>query len=259
MSPSPRRPAAPRKPSFSPTRFATYLRCPLSHRFAYLEGLRGRFSRPRPQTSLGASLHRVLDAYQREGGAEAMSEQDLLSRLESTWASAGYTSREQEQESLRQAREMVVSFRAPDEGRRATTLLTEKMLKVDRGPYLLTGRLDRVGELPGGELEILDYKSGRSTLTEEDVLGDLGLKVYETLVRAHYPGREVRVSIHALRASLKVTVRRSEEESAQVARWLDDLAAEILADETHEPRVLEACADCDFLRICPAARRRPEG
>lgn len=252
-------PRKPTKPAFSPTRFAAYLRCALAYRFAYVDGLRGRFSRAHAYTSLGASLHRAFDQYQREGGAAALSGEDLVLRLRQSWISAGYESAEQEREHLASAEEMARAFHSAEGERKAVTLLTEKVLKVDRGPYILTGRLDRVDQLPDGSLEVVDYKSGRSTLTEEQVRADLGLMAYETLVRAHYPEQRVRVALHALRPNLRVSIERTPEEAREVATSLDALAARILADEAYEPQVVEGCEDCDFRRICPALRAARPG
>jgi len=167
---------------------------------------------------------------------------------------AGYSSPEEEREAFVAAQAMVRRYHeeAPPPGEAPVALMLERMLRTDRGHYILTGRVDRVDEWPDGSLDIVDYKSGRSEVTEEQVRADIGLMAYETMVRALYPDRAVRVAIHALRPNLRVTVARTPEEAGEAAALLDDLACLILADrEFRGVAVADVCNGCDFERFCP--------
>jgi RecB family exonuclease len=59
--------------------------------------------------------------------------------------------------------------------------------------------VDRVDEHHDGALEIVDYKSGRESVTEEDVAGSLALGVYQLLLKRKYPDRRVFATLVALR------------------------------------------------------------
>jgi RecB family exonuclease len=247
------------KPTFSPTKFSTYLRCPLRYEFAYLKKLAKLYGRARSGQSLGGSLHRALETLHSQGGAEAVSEEQLLEKYRQTWVSKGYGSPEEEREHFDAGHAMIREFyadaaRAAEEARE--TVLTEKMLKQDRGPYILTGKIDRLDRLGDGTLEIVDYKSGRTSLEAEEVALDMGLMVYEILVKSRYPETPVRVALYALRINRKVSIERTEEESAAVARFLDGLAEEIMSADFFPGRPIEDCPDCDFRRICPVYKPR---
>lgn len=191
--------------------------------------------------------------------------EQLLARYESRWSDAGFVSAEEAHEHRRLGAQMLHEYvaRQPPEGERPETLLRERMLKMDRGFYLLRGRLDRLDQWPDGTLEIVDYKSGRSHVTEEDVRGEIGLMVYEMLVRAHYPLHPVRITLHALRPDVRVSLERTEEERREAAAFIDRVARAI-ADETEwRGRPSESlCGACDFARFCPdrytAPRETPE-
>lgn len=238
-----------RKLTLSPTRIQAWLRCPRYYWFIYHRGYRRR---PHGALSLGASVHRSLEML--HAGPERPTIEALLAHLETTWTAAGYSSPEEEREAFVAAQAMVRRYHeeAPPPGEAPVALMLERMLRTDRGHYILTGRVDRVDEWPDGSLDIVDYKSGRSEVTEEQVRADIGLMAYETMVRALYPDRAVRVAIHALRPNLRVTVARTPEEAGEAAALLDDLACLILADrEFRGVAVADVCNGCDFERFCP--------
>ncbi len=243
------------KPTFSPTKFETYLRCPLQYRYIYIEKLAKYYGRARAGFSLGGSVHRALQALHEQGGAGAVPEAALLATFAQTWQRSGFASAEEERAHFEAGQTMLREFHASAVETAAETLLTEKMLRQDRGPYTLMGKVDRLDRLPDGSLEVVDYKSGRSTLTEAEVRESVGLMCYEQLARAAYPGVPVRVTLQALRINRKVSVLRTDAESAEAGTFLDELAARIMADTTFGPRPVEGCPNCDYRRICPVYRK----
>ena len=85
--------------------------------------------------------------------------------------------------------------------------------QTDNGPgaYARAGvdidaATDAVGRMKAhtadGALEIVDYKSGRLGMTEEDVKGALAMSIYQLLVKRTHPDRRVFATIHALRGGV---------------------------------------------------------
>ncbi|MCX7926265.1 MAG: PD-(D/E)XK nuclease family protein, partial [Fimbriimonadales bacterium] len=128
----------------------------------------------------------------------------------------------------------------------------ERMLRRDMGRYVLMGRIDRVDEHPDGTLEIIDYKSGRADVNEEQVRNDFALHCYALLVQEYYPDRPLQIAIHALRPNKKVAVPVSQETLDEFRELLDQLVAEILSEdwELLRPQWIPACAECEFLELC---------
>lgn len=241
--------AGPTKLTLSPTKISAYLRCPRFYWFLYHKKYRRR---PHGALSLGANLHRSLELI--HAGPERPSLDDLLIHFQSTWTGAGFLTPEAEEAGFAAGQAMLEKYlaEAPPPEAMPETLLREKMLRQDRGAYILTGRVDRIDEWPDGSLDIVDYKSGRSEVTEDQVRADVGLMVYETLARAIYPGRPIRVAIHALRPNHRVDVIRTPEESAGVEELLDDIARAIAAETVWTGvNVEERCVGCDFENFCP--------
>jgi RecB family exonuclease len=240
--------AAPKKLTLSPTRLGDYMRCPRFYWFLYHKKYRRR---PHGALSLGATLHRGLDLAH---APVRPSLDELLAEYQKGWSGAGFSSPEEEAEQFAAGRAMLQKYleEAPAPEEAPATLLREKMLKMDRGFYVLRGRVDRLDEWPDGTLDIVDYKSGRREVTEEQVRADVGLMVYETLVRNVFPERPVRVAIHALRPNQRLTIARTQGEAAAVAALIDDVAAKIAAEAAwkgvSQP---DSCLGCDFERYCP--------
>ena len=251
---APKQPKAPKKLTLSPTRLSDYMRCPRFYWFLYHKKYRRR---PHGALSLGATLHRSLESAH---APDRPSLEELLARFQSSWSGAGFASAEEERTQREAGAAMLQQYyeEAPPPEEAPETILREKMLKMDRGFYVLQGRIDRLDQWPDGTLDIVDYKSGRSGVTEEQVRGDVGLMVYETLVRHHFPLQPVRVAIHALRPNLRATVERTDEERAAVVEFLDGVARAI-ADEEAWRGVSnpDRCVGCDFERFCPDWRGTP--
>lgn len=244
-----------RRLTLSPTRLSDYMRCPRFYWYLYHKKYRRR---PHGALSLGATLHRSLESVH---APDRPSLEELLARYQRDWSGAGFDSAEEEAAQREAGAAMLQRYyeQAPPPEEAPQTILREKMLKMDRGFYVLQGRIDRLDQAPDGTLEIVDYKSGRSGVTEEQVRGDVGLMVYETLVRHHFPAFPVRVAIHALRPNQRVTVERTDAERQAAAAMIDGVA-QAIANEQDWRGVAhpDHCIGCDFERFCPDWRARRE-
>lgn len=242
------------KPTLSPSKFVTYLACPVMYRWSFVDP-RGRWYRTaKPYFSFGATLHKVLQRFHEQGGVLDVPKERLLADYEENWIEAGYDSPEEAARRLEMGRELLIAYydkqaAAPTP---AKPVYVERMLRFDMGPFLLQGRVDRVDEHPDGALEVVDYKSGRDTVTVEDVRNDLAMCAYQLLLRRLHPGRGVRATIHALRANQSATVALSDEELEQFEEDLRLLGEEIL--ETNfsalKPVFKPLCEGCDFVPLC---------
>lgn len=242
------------KPVLSPTRISTYLACPVRYRWTYLDP-RGRwYLRAKSYFSFGASLHKVLERFHDSRDAGVTTKEQALGALEESWIEAGYRSAQEMEEALGTGKQIVETYveafaSAPPE---AEVLYVEKPFRLDMGPFVLLGRVDRVDRHPDGSLEIIDYKSGRTEVTEEDVRTDLAMGCYQLLVRAAHPDRPVRATILALRTGTKATAALNNEELALFREDLLRLGIEILERDYENliPVPKRLCATCDFLPLC---------
>lgn len=246
----------PRKPEFSPTRLRTYLLCPMMYRLEYVEKVGRFYHKARAGFTFGSTLHQTLQNFHEAGGPAALSSAELVASVEQNWQSQGYTDAAHEQQHKDDAVRILETYHAASEARTETTkvFLTEKMLKWDMGPFVLTGRVDRIDEhTDTGALEIVDYKSGRMGVTESDVKEALAMSVYQLLTKRNWPDRAVSATIHALRGGITASASFTDEEMAALEEDTRGIGLEILEKDFDAVRPVplpDVCPTCDFLPIC---------
>ncbi len=249
-----RRPAPARrsgKPRFSPTRLRLYLFCPKAYHYTYVRGL--RWGAMTAATSFGGSLHRALQAFHEAGALTPPSVDDLLESFRGSWTAAGYDDPAEEMRH-REAGEQILRqyFEAARVSGRETVLV-ERQVQWEYPAFWLTGKIDRLDRLSGGELEVIDYKSGRREVTEEEVRASLAMAVYQLIVARRYPETPVLATILCLPTGASATVRRADAELAEFEREIDQVAGRILAEIDYAATPGPHCAHCAFERICPVA------
>ncbi len=254
----------PRKPIMSPTRIGAYLECAMKYRYLYVDKIGRFYVRARPEYSFGSTLHQVLQHFHREGGVP--SADDLVRHYEDRWIGAGYETPDQEQAYQEAGRGMVEAYHRAAAGRLAQgveTILTEKGIRTDMGPFILSGRVDRVDRHADGTLEVVDYKSGRMEVTPEDVAGSLAMNIYQLILRRNHPGTRVIATIYCLRSGVQASSGMTNEEAERFGQDILILGEEIISRdfEAVEPVRIEACDSCEFLPRCQSfwrMRRRTE-
>lgn len=243
-----------RKPTLSPSKISTYLACPVKYRWTYVDDRGKWYMRAKSYYSFGSTLHRVLERFHDSGDAGVTTTAEVLAAYEESWIDAGYASAEEMAEAYGEGRQILEkhveeSLKAP---RIAKTVMVEKQLRQDLGPFTLLGRIDRVDEYPDGTLEVVDYKSGRETVTEEDVATDLAMSCYQLLLRHKFPEQPVRARIVALRSGVSAAASLSDDEAGQFETDLVKLGQLILEEDYPEliPVYKPLCPRCDFLPLC---------
>lgn len=247
-------PSHPRKPTLSPTKISTYLACPVKFRWTYVDSRGKWYLRAKSYYSFGNTLHQVLEKFHADGALGVRTTEEVMALYDESWIDAGFGSAEEMAEAYGEGK-VILERHIEEEKRRpltARTLFVERQLRMDMGEFLLIGRVDRVDEREDGTLEVIDYKSGRESVDEDDVRFDLAMSCYQLLLRHRYPGRQVIGTIIALRSGASATASLSDEEAAELASDIQRLGARILSDEFHDfvPSHKELCRNCDFLPLC---------
>jgi ATP-dependent DNA helicase UvrD/PcrA len=123
------------------------------------------------------------------------------------------------------------------------------------GPHLLRGRVDRVDQLPGGEYELIDYKTGRPKSTAQ-LADDVQLSLYSVGAREAWSLEASRQAYYYVLDDEKVSV---DDEAGDRAEWIREVATEVaegILSQGFEPTPsYAACSICDYRLMCPAAER----
>lgn len=246
--------AVDRRPRFSPSRLTTYLACPHKYHWTYLSP-RGRwFIRSKSTFSFGLALHGALEQFHSGGSAGVPTKDEMIAAYEESWIDAGFANAEEMAEAFGEGKEILSRYVDEHEAARAgaKTIEVERTYRIDYDDFTLTGRIDRLDEHEDGSLEIVDYKTGRQSVTEEDVRGDISMGIYQLLVSRSYPGRKVSATIMALRSGQSATASLTQQELDDLEFDVLTLGRMILNHEWAEmpPVKKDLCKDCDFLKLC---------
>lgn len=248
-----------RKPTLSPSKLTTYLACAVRYRWTYVDS-RGRwFLRAKKSFSFGTTLHQVLRRFHDSGDSGVTTAEEAFAAMEEHWVDAGYSTAQEMQEAMAEGKAILEAHishhvETPTE---AVPVMIEKRLRMDMGEFELLGIVDRVDQHPDGRLEIVDYKSGRQTVEQQDVAGSIAMACYQSLVAHAHPGVPVQATIVALRSGARASYAMGADEMAEFERDLKVLGAEILNRdfESIVPQWKALCPTCDFLMLC---RKHPD-
>lgn len=246
-----------RKLRLSPTRITTYLSCQIYYRYEYLDRIGRYYHKALPGYAFGSTLHRVLQQFHKADGVRHFTMEQLLQSARDLWQSAGYTSSDEENKYRNLAVEILSGYYRQELGQTRTreTFASEKQVSMEFAGFVLTGRVDRIVLYPDtNELEIVDYKSGRETVTSDDVRNALAMSTYQLLVRRTWPEyNNVVATIYALRGNTSASVSLSDDELLTLESTVSNIGNEIISTEFQDLRptfMPEMCPACDFYRVC---------
>jgi DNA helicase-2/ATP-dependent DNA helicase PcrA len=235
----------------SATDIDTYRACPLRYKFARV------FRIPQEPTlhqRFGIAVHQVLERY--HAGDEAQSGPpaplaDLLGLLDTAWRRGGFGDSEEERQLRGKAASALARYHERAQTDPGRPVWFERQFTFKLGPHLLRGRVDRVDRLPGGEYELIDYKTGRPKSAAQ-LAEDVQLSLYAIGAREAWSLEASRGAYYYLLDDEKVAVDGDEDFISSVAI---EVAEGIKAQEFEPTPSPSACSLCDYRLVCPAAER----
>jgi len=229
----------------APARLSTYLDCPRRYRLGYLDRPAPSKGGPWAHTSVGASVHTALARWwglPRDRRTPAEGGRLLVT----CWLGGGFRDADQSGDALQRARGQVERYLAdvdPDHEPAGV----ERTVSVRTRHASLWGRVDRIDDRGASGLAVVDYKTGRSTPTEDDVRSSLALAVYAAGVARLLRRACTRVELHHLPSGRVVGWDHTEASLAEHLDRADAVAAELSGlDEAHASGLAPERADAAF-------------
>jgi RecB family exonuclease len=247
--------AAPRRLfTCTPSKLGSYEDCPRRYRFTYVDRPAPPKGPPWAHNSLGASVHTALKNWYALEPAQRVPEA-LPGLLKATWVREGYRDDAQEREVYRRALgwlESYVNGLDPEE----EPVGVERTVAARTETLALSGRVDRIDQR-GDELVIVDYKTGRSGLSQDDARGSRALALYAIAASRVFRKPCRRVELHHLPTGTVSAFDHTDESLARHLRRAEDTAADIVADAAFVPLVGPRCSWCDYRKVCPEGASSP--
>ncbi len=166
--------------SFSYSQISSYQSCPYQYKLKNILQLQTKGG---PQFSFGQTMHTVLqkfylkikelNAVKQESlfglpekntvsveGLKVPTLEDLLQIYEESFIDDWYKSAKQKEDYYLRGKEILRDYYRYNEKNWTIPLALEQSFKYKVGPYLLSGRIDRIDKTPEGKIKIIDYKTG---------------------------------------------------------------------------------------------------
>jgi DNA helicase-2/ATP-dependent DNA helicase PcrA len=236
----------------SATDIDTYRTCPLKYKFARV------FRIPQEPTlnqRFGILVHQVLERHHAQAENQpAGGLPELLGLLDAGWRRGGFGDSELERQLRGKATHALTRYHERSASQLATPVWFERQFQFKLGRHTLRGRVDRVDLLPGGEYELIDYKTGRPKDAAQ-LADDVQLSLYAVGARESWQLDASRQAYYYLLDDQKVALS----DDAGRDEWVRDVATEVaegIRSQGFEPTPsYAACAICDYRLVCPAAER----
>jgi DNA helicase-2/ATP-dependent DNA helicase PcrA len=235
--------------SLSASDLTLYLTCPLKYKFARVFGIP---QEPTINQRFGILMHNVLERFHKEP-PEPGEELRTLNRLfEGGWRRGGFGGSDDEMQYRDRGREALRLYWERERVSESEPVWLERKFDFKVADHHVRGRVDRVDRLPGGEYELIDYKTGERK-TEEDLDSDLQLALYRLAAREAWDIEAAYASYDYVLDADKVAAPTKPDDAERVERTVITVGEGVLSQD-FEPRPSPSvCSWCDYRLICPAA------
>lgn len=246
----------------TPSRLANF-DCPRRYRMTYLERPTPQRGAPWAHNTVGAVVHLALHRWWLL--ARPRRTPDEGARLvERNWQANGFRDDAQSAQARDVAQQWVEQYLAEQVDADVEPVGVERTVGATAGRLAVSGRVDRIDDRDG-ELVVVDYKTGRRELTDDDARGSQALALYAIAARRTLRRDCRRVELHHLPTgqvasfehtdeSLARQVLRAEATADDIVAATDTFAAGADADDVFPPAPRSSCSWCDFRKLCPEGR-----
>jgi RecB family exonuclease len=115
---------------------------------------------------------------------------------------------------------------------------------------IINGRIDQINSLGRNDVEIVDYKTGKSR-KEADARRDLQLSIYAIAAKEILELNPVRLVFHYMQNNQTQVTTRNAKQLDEAQKVIQEAAADIRAG-SFSSKPGYACRTCAYEAICPA-------
>jgi putative RecB family exonuclease len=223
------------------SKIRAYLDCPFLYRFIYVER---KFAPQTPFSSLGLSVHKAIGRFHARPGDLG----DLIAYYEDEWLHQGYGTPQQSMEFYNKGALVLEKWWAHFQENPAQVLYSEKHFEFPFEKWRIKGTIDRVDRMPGGKVELLDYKMGFEDRNEWDVAGSLQLAIYALGLERALRQKVGSVGYFILSSLQKVTAPYDPASGERTLALIRENGEKMLAQTMDRKG---ECPRCPIRKLCP--------
>ena len=230
--------------------------CPLHYKLRYILNIPPPVF---PAASFGVSIHNTLkDFYLSYKRGEKITKDSLVELLEKDWIKKGYTTKSYETAMFERGRKYLLDYYQNEFDPKTKTIVLEQpfMATINNGQrsVKIGGKIDRIDDLGGGKIEIIDYKTGRVP-SQRQVDTDLQLSIYALAVsEINEPPfdrnpKDVILSLYFFDNQKKITTKRSpsqiQSDKEKIFDWIEKIES---SDFKCSGNIV--CTSCEYKMFC---------
>ncbi|MGB6839280.1 MAG: UvrD-helicase domain-containing protein [Microgenomates group bacterium] len=237
----------------------TFRTCPLHYKLKYILKIP---TPPKAALSFGISMHAALrDFYLYIKGGEKPSEKLFFRALEENWIKEGFRGKAHEKKMFEKGKNFLADFYKKEFNPKVIPIALEQPfvipLVASKGERRLKigGKIDRVDRLPGGKIEIIDYKTGANVPTQKQVDHDLQLTFYALAATniAEKPfakkPKDIKLSLYYFDGQTKISSTRTAEDFEKAKKEIFNFRKEI-ENSDFKCSGSYLCKNCEYSLMC---------
>lgn len=232
---------------FSYSQLKDYEKCPRLYKLKYVLKIP---ETPAHNASFGKSVHDALFDYHQlliEGKKVPWDEFETIYKRR--WVPVGYKSKEHEGEMYKEGLTLLQQYHALDRQRDSVPEMLEKEFSVRLETCHLIGRIDRIDRLPGGEYEVIDYKTGKSR-SQKEVDKDEQLTVYALACRDALKIKPGLLSLYFVKQGEKTSTTRNDAQIEEIKEEINRTVNDIKEGKFQPAKNDRNCSQCQYRIIC---------
>lgn len=249
--------------TYSPSRLSAFEKCPLSYRFTYIDRIKKE--EESIDAFVGSRVHEALEKllklkmdFGREPTLEKARE-IYLKRWEEEYGPHIVIKDEfaEEEDYKRKGLICLEKYFDMEKGREPGELVDlELQLNFNLGGCSMTGFIDRI-EKVGNTYHIIDYKTSKRAMTQEEADTDRQLALYEIGIRDMFPDAEdVMLHWYYLQHGQVVSSSRDESQLEELSESVVSLIETIETTTDFLPLESKLCGWCEYKDECEAEKRK---
>ena len=241
----------------------TFKTCQLQYKYRYLLRL------PTPPSAsmvIGNTIHRTLKQFYQKQATEKekLSLKTMLKFAQLNWIPEGFTSKKQAEKSKEQVFKMLKKFyrEAFEFEKIGRVIALEQPFSLKITPGLTVGGvIDRIDNLEGDKIEIIDYKTGSRIPSQKEVDQDDQLSIYALAISSlkdllfSRSVDKIILSLYFLDEGIKISSLRTQKQLEATKEKILKIGEEMeKTDFPPKPGRPFPCDFCEFKILCEAWR-----
>ncbi len=229
----------------SPSKYVTYDMCPLKFQYQYIDQ---EPTEPSPHLELGNVIHNTIEELEE---LEEVTERIALKYLNKNLKATDLIKSKKEFKD--RAKKMLKKYLEwSKENTDNATVDVEVWFDLKR-PTHIKGRIDRVEETPKGNIEIIDYKTGKTSLNKKTIRKDIQMNMYAIGAKKLYRKTPTAASVLYLKTGRMVRYNITNKSLEVFRKRLDKMTKSInksIKNNDFKAKPGYWCRFCDYADIC---------